>query len=71
MTKVEENKVRKLVHEFLHSDITAVEFREELDRITGRRKPKKSRKAAFHGGGDPPPQDFGGEQRCARPTGTL
>jgi len=36
MTRAEENKVRNLVHGFLHSDITAEEFREELDRITGR-----------------------------------
>ena len=46
MTKAEENKVRKLVHGFLHSDITAVEFQEELDRITGRKKHKNVRRAA-------------------------
>ena len=46
MTRAEENKVRNLVHGFLHSDITAMEFREELERITGRKKHKETRRAA-------------------------
>ena len=46
MTRAEENKVRNLVHGFLHSGITAMEFREELDRITGRKKHKKARRPA-------------------------
>ena len=46
MTRAEENKVRNLVHGFLHSDITAKEFREELDRITSRKRHKKARRAA-------------------------
>ena len=36
MTRAEENRVRMLVHGFLQSDITAVEFRVELGQITGR-----------------------------------
>jgi len=47
MTSAEENRVRKLVHGFLYSDITATEFREELDRITGRKKHNKARKASL------------------------
>jgi hypothetical protein len=46
MTRAEENRVRRLVHSFLHSDITAMEFREELNRITHRKKHKKSRRVA-------------------------
>jgi len=46
MTRAEENKVRNLVHGFLHSDITAMEFREELDRVTGRKMHKKARRVA-------------------------
>jgi len=54
MTRAEENKVRNLVHGFLHSDITAMEFREELERITGRKKHKKTRRAASDTVGTPP-----------------
>ena len=51
MTRAEENRVRKLVHRFLHSDITAVEFREELDWITGKKTHEKTRRDASDTGG--------------------
>jgi hypothetical protein len=54
MTSAEENRVRKPVHGFLHSDIRATEFREELDRITGGKKHKKDRRAASGAVGTPP-----------------
>ena len=48
MTRAEENRVRMLVNGFLHSDITAVEFRAELDQIMGRNAHKKTRRGASH-----------------------
>jgi hypothetical protein len=48
MTRAEENRVRILVHGFLHSDITAVEFQAELSQITGRNAYNKTRSAACH-----------------------
>jgi hypothetical protein len=47
MTRAEENKVRNLVHGFLHSDITAMEFREEVELITGRNTYQKNRIASL------------------------
>ena len=46
MTRAEENRVRNLVHGFLHSDITAMELREELELITGRNTYEKNRIAS-------------------------
>jgi hypothetical protein len=54
MTRAEENKVRNLVHGFLHSDITAMEFREELELITGRNTYEKNRIASFDTVNSPP-----------------
>ena len=48
MTRAEENRVRMLVHGFLHSEITAVEFQSELGQITGRNAHNKTRRAASH-----------------------
>ena len=53
MTRAEENRVRMLVHGFLQSDITAVEFKAELDQITGRNAHNKTRRAASHTGDSP------------------
>jgi len=48
MIRVEENRVRMLVHGFLHSDITAVEFQAEPGQITDRNAHNKTRRAASH-----------------------
>ena len=53
MNKSEKNKVRDLVHGFLHGDITTVEFREELNRITGRNTSRKTRRTASDTMGTP------------------
>jgi len=58
MTSAEENRVRNVVHGFVQSDITATEFREELGRITGRKKHKKARRAASGAVGTPPGLSF-------------
>lgn len=47
MTRSKENRVRKLVHGFLHDEITSVEFKEELALITGRKPRNKIRRAVF------------------------
>lgn len=48
ITRAEEDRVRMLVHGFLHSEITAVEFQAELGQITGRNAHNKARRAASH-----------------------
>lgn len=48
ITRAEEDRVRMLVHGFLHSEITAVEFQSELGQITGRNAHNKTRRAASH-----------------------
>jgi hypothetical protein len=53
MTRAEENRVRMLVHRFLHNDITAMDFKAELDQITGRNAHNKTRRAASHTVGSP------------------
>ena len=53
MNKSEKDKVRDLVHGFVHDDITTVEFREELNRITGRNTSRKTRRTASDTMGTP------------------
>ena len=48
ITRAEEDRMRMLVHGFLHSDITAVEFQSELGQFTGRNAHNKTRRAASH-----------------------
>ena len=53
MNKSEKNKVRDLVHGFLQGDLTTVEFREELNRITGRNTSRNTRRTASDTMGTP------------------